>query len=74
MATPLTIERTYSVQGPNVMAFASVNAAGLATSGLRIGTTSVNPTQARNFANAILAACDGLDDLTGQAAALYQRG
>jgi hypothetical protein len=74
MATPLIIERTYSVQGPNVVAFANVNAAGAVTGGLRIGTNNVNVTQARNFANAILAAADGVDDLSAQASALYQRG
>jgi hypothetical protein len=74
MATPLEIARTYAVQGPNVVAFAKVDAAGAVNSGVRIGTNQVNATQARNFANAILGACDGISDLEAQASALYQRG
>jgi hypothetical protein len=37
MATPLEITRTYPVVGPNVVAFAKVNAAGATSAGVRIG-------------------------------------
>jgi hypothetical protein len=74
MATPLEITRTYAVTGPNVIAYAKVNQAGATSSGVRIGGDQISVVQARNFAAALTAACDGLEDLTAQASALYQRG
>jgi hypothetical protein len=74
MATPLEITRTYPVVGPNVVAFAKVNAAGATSAGVRIGENQISLVQARNYAAALTAACDGLEDLAAQASALYQRG
>jgi hypothetical protein len=74
MATPLLLERTYAVQGPNVVAWVKINAQGAVTSGVRLGTTDVSAAQATAYANAILAGVQGVADLQTQAAALYQRG
>lgn len=74
MASPVTIERTYPVQGPNVVAWARVNAQGNVSSGLRLGQNDLSAAQATAYAEALLAAVAADASLRSQVAALYQAG
>lgn len=74
MATPLTIERAYAVQGPDVVARAKVDAQGAVQIRIVIGDKTLSAVNATAYANAILTAVAGSEDLQAQAAALWQRG